>query len=280
MPVSDEELRAALGVATVRRRPWPYHSSLPMEELDLDGERLLLKDLSGSGDLLRPALAPQPRCEIAVYRDVLQPLALDGPARVAAADEASEGWLVLELIEGTPLWQVGDLETWREAARWLARLHAVPVPDNESLTRYDAAELRARLELAPVAEPFATPVADHLGSLPARLIHGEFYPANVLVEPGPRIRVVDWETCGVGPAVLDLAALVSGRWSESERQRILEAYAVACPPELVPAAIDVLYARLLIAAQWIGWRDGWSPPPEQRHDWRGEFVELRERLGL
>jgi len=280
MPVSDEELQAALGVAAVRRRPWPYHSSLPIEELDLDGERLLLKDLSSSGDLLRPELAPQPRSEIAVYRDVLQPLALDGPARVAAADEVSEGWLVLELIEGTPLWQVGDLETWREAARWLARLHALRVPDSKSLTRYDGAELRARLELAPAAEPFARQAAEHLASLPARLIHGEFYPANVLVESGPRIRVVDWETCGVGPAVLDLAALVSGRWSESERQRILEAYTAACPPELVPAASDLLYARLLIAAQWIGWHDGWSPPPEQRHDWRGEFVELRGRLGL
>ena len=151
MPVSDAELQAALGVATVHRRPWPYHSSLPMEELDLDGVRLLLKDLAGSGDLLRPALAPQPHREIAVYRDVLQPLGLDGPARVAAADETSAGWLVLELIEGTPLWQIGELETWQEAARWLARLHALDVPHNECLVRYDAAQLRSRLELTPEA---------------------------------------------------------------------------------------------------------------------------------
>jgi Ser/Thr protein kinase RdoA (MazF antagonist) len=280
VPVSDEELRAALGVPTVRRLPWPYHSSLPMEELDLGGVRLLLKDLSSSGDLLRPALAPLPGREIAVYRHVLQRLALDGPARVAAADETSAGWLVLELIEGTPLWQVGDLETWQEVARWLARLHALPVPDNESLVRYDAAQLRARLELAPAAEPLAERVADHLASLPARLIHGDFYPANVLVEPGPRIRVVDWETCGVGPAVLDLAALVSGRWSETDRQRILEAYTDVCLPQLRPSADDVLYARLMLAAQWIGWHDSWRPPPEQRHDWHGELVELRERLGL
>jgi aminoglycoside phosphotransferase (APT) family kinase protein len=251
-----------------------------MEELERDGERLLLKDLSGSGGLLRPALAPEPHREIAIYRDVLQPLALDGPARVAAADESSAGWLVLELIEGTPLWQVGDLETWREAARWLARFHALPVPDNESLVQYDAAQLRARLELSPAAEPIARHVADRLASLPARLIHGDFYPANVLVEPGPRIRVVDWETCGIGPAVLDLAALVSGRWSDRERQRILEAYDAACASHLRPSANDVLYARLLLASQWVGWHDGWSAPPEQRHDWHDEFVELRERLGL
>ena len=95
MPVSDAELQAALDVVTVHRRPWPYHSSLPMEELDLGGLRLLLKDLAGSEDLLRPALAPQPRREIAVYRDVLQPLGLDGPARVAAADRLLRAKLAL-----------------------------------------------------------------------------------------------------------------------------------------------------------------------------------------
>jgi len=280
VPVSDAELQAALGIATVHRRPWPYHSSFPMEELDLGGMRLLLKDLAGSGDLLRPSLAPQPRREIAVYRDVLQPLGLDGPALVAAADETSAGWLVLELIEGTLLWQIGELEIWQEAARWLARLHALDVPGNECLVRYDAAHLRSRLELTPEAEALAARVADRLASLPTRLIHGDFYPANVLVEPGPRIRVVDWETCGIGPAVLDVAALVSGRWSESKRQRILEAYVAACPPQLQPSAEDVLYARLLLAAQWIGWHDDWRPPPEQRHDWHAEFAELRERLAL
>jgi Phosphotransferase enzyme family len=280
VPVTDEDLRAALGARTLRRSPWPYHSSLPMEELDLGDLRLLLKDFSSEGDLLRPALAPQPRREIAVYRDILHSLGLDGPARVAAADDTSTGWLVLELIDGTPLWQIGDLDTWKEAARWLARFHTLDVPDDECLVRYDAAQLRARLELTPEAAPLATRVADQLASLPARLIHGDFYPANVLVEHGPRIRVVDWETCGIGPAVLDLAALVSGRWSESERQRILGAYRAACPRHLRPSEDDVLYARLLLAAQWMGWHDGWSPPPEQRHDWHGEFVELRQRLAL
>jgi Ser/Thr protein kinase RdoA (MazF antagonist) len=279
MPVTDKELREALGTDSLRRRPWPYQASLPMEELDLGGRRLLLKDLSGSRDLPRPPLAPDPRREIAVYRDVLAPLAVDGAPQVAAADERA-GWFVLEFVSGTPLWQIGELETWRAAARWLARLHAQPVPAGEWLLHYDETRLEQRIRLAPETERFAAPVAQRLASLPARLIHGDFYPANILVEAPGRIRVVDWETCGLGPAVLDLAALVSGRWSEQERERIVDAYLAACPLRLRPSSDDLLYARLLLAAQWIGWHERWRPPAEQRHDWHAELAELSARLDL
>ena len=279
MPVTDQELNEALGAPPVRR-PWAYRASLPMEELELQGQRLLLKDLSGSHDLPRPPLAPDPRREIAIYRDVLGPLAVEGTAQVAAADRTSARWLVLEVIEGAPLWQIGDLAIWQEVARWLARLHSLPVPEDEALVRYDAAHLRGRLELAQDAERFAQRVAERLAALPVRLIHGDFYPANILVETGPRIRVVDWETCGIGPAVLDVAALISGRWSEQERERILDAYLAASSPLSRLGVDDLLYARLLLAAQWIGWHDRWHPPQEQRHDWHRELVELSERLGL
>jgi aminoglycoside/choline kinase family phosphotransferase len=280
MPVSDQELRQALDGESFQRRPWSYRASLPMEELDVRGRRLLLKDLSGSRDLPRPPLAPDPRHEIAVYRDVLIPLGVSGTPQVAAADETSAGWLVLELVDGTPLWQIGDLAVWQEAARWLARLHALPVPDDKALVRYDAAHLQERLELTPATQRFANRVAGRLAALPVRLIHGDFYPANILVETGPRIRVVDWETCGTGPAVLDVAALISGRWSEQQREQILDAYLAASPGLLRLGVDDLLYARLLLAAQWIGWHDRWRPPPEQRHDWHRELVELSERLGL
>jgi aminoglycoside/choline kinase family phosphotransferase len=280
MPVTDRELREALGAESLDRRPWPYRASLPMEELDLHGRRLLLKDLSSSHDLTRPPLAPDPRREIAVYRDVLAPLGVNGTPQVAAADEAAARWLVLELVDGTPLWQIGDLAVWQEAARWLARLHALPVPEGSALVRYDAAHLRKRLELTAATQRFAKRVAERLAALPVRLVHGDFYPANILVETGPRIRVVDWETCGTGPAVLDVAALISGRWSEQERDQILDAYLAASPALLRLGVDDLLYARLLLAAQWIGWHDRWRPPPEQRHDWHRELAELVERLGL
>jgi Ser/Thr protein kinase RdoA (MazF antagonist) len=280
MPVTDRELCKALGADFLVRRPWPYRASLPMEELHLRGRRLLLKDLSSPHTLVRPPLVPDPRREIAVYRDVLAPLAVEGTAQVAAADETTARWLVLEFVDGTPLWQIGELESWRAAARWLARLHALPVPADERLVRYDSAQLAERLRLTPASERFAERVAERLAALPARLIHGDFYPANILLDRKKRIRVVDWETCGVGPAVLDLAALVSGRWSEQERERITDAYLAACPAPLRPSHNDLLYARLLLAAQWVGWHRRRRPPREQRHNWHAELLELSERLGL
>ena len=89
---------------------------------------------------------------------------------------------MLEFVDGTPLWQIGELETWQAAARWLARLHALPVPTDEWLLRYDETQLEERLRLAPGTERFAAHVAERLAALPARLIHGDFYPANILVE--------------------------------------------------------------------------------------------------
>lgn len=280
MPVTDQELREALGVERLHRRPWPYRASLPMEQLDLNGQQLLLKDFSRSHDLPRPPLAPDPRREIAVYRDVLTPIHLDGIPQLAAADETWSRWLVLELIDASPLWQIGEIETWQAVARWLARLHTLPVPTDDGLLRYDATQLAARVRLAAVGERFAMDVAERLAALPARLIHGDFYPANILIGQDGRIRVVDWETCGVGPAVLDLAALVSGRWSEQEREQIVDAYLAACPPTLRPSHDDLLYARLLLAAQWLGWHRSWRPPPEQRHDWHTDLRELSQRLCL
>ena len=172
------------------------------------------------------------------------------------------------------------------AARWLAGLHALDPPAGEGLLRYDAAHLRRRVCLAgwlPGCERIADAVSERLAELPARLIHGEFTAANVIVQRpggGIRIRPVDWELAGLGPAVLDLAALTAGSWSDRDRDRIEAAYVDACPANSRPAAADIDLARLLLAAQWSGWCDGWQPPPEQRHDWRGEVARMVERLGL
>jgi hypothetical protein len=85
---------------------------------------------------------------------------------------------------------------------------------------------------------------------------------------------------GSGPGVLDLAALTAGSWTAAEHTRIENAYREALPVELRPGADDLDYARLLLAAQWLGWSDSWSPPPEHLQDWAAVAVSLIERLGL
>jgi aminoglycoside phosphotransferase (APT) family kinase protein len=284
MPVSDAELSRRLGGAAVARRPWPYSSSHLIEELRVGPRRrLLLKHLSGSSRS-RPSFTASPRGEIAAYRDVLGQSAIDAPRYVDSQLHRSRGWLLLELVSGRPLWQLGEPAAWEQAARWLARLHALPLPAGHGLLRYDAAHLRRRLELAtwlPGCRRIAAGAADRLAELPVSFIHGEFTPSNVMVSrrgDAFRIRPVDWETAGLGPGVLDLAALTAG-WDGRQRSRIVAAYRQQ--PGAAAATDEQLdLARLVLAAQWTGWAEGWVAPPEHRHDWRREVHELVERLGL
>lgn len=54
-------------------------------------------------------------------------------------------------------------------------------------------------------------VIDILSETPRTIIHGELYPSDVIVnDSGP--VVIDWESAGVGPGVIDLAVLTQGSW--------------------------------------------------------------------
>jgi Ser/Thr protein kinase RdoA (MazF antagonist) len=284
VPVTTSQIATLLGVDRVWRRPWPYASSLPMERIDLPGApSVLFKDLSSSASLPRPGFITDRRREITAYTEVLRGLAVDAPAMRASLIDDERAWLFLELIEGAPLWQCGELEVWEEAARCLARLHASPPRSRARLLRYDAEHLGRRLALAPsIPGAIADRVARRLARLPAVPIHGEFYPSNVLVQRADgrvRIRPVDWETIGTGPGALDLAALTAGSWDAAARTRIEQAYREACPRELRPSAADLDAARLVLAAQMLGWSSDWAPPPEHRQDWEQVAAELIERAG-
>jgi hypothetical protein len=239
---------------------------------------LLFKDLGARGTGSRPAFLADPAREIAAH-DLL-PDALDAPRRLGAVQDDRRAWLFLELAAGQPLWQVAGLEAWEATARWLARLHATPLPRSRHLLRHDAAlarrwldrALALRPELA-AAAPAAHAAIERLGRSPVVLLHGELYPSNVLVAPGARIRVVDWETIGAGPAVLDLAALTAGAWDPDQRARVVAAYRDAAGAG-APGDAELTAARLVVALQWIGWSASWTPPPEHRHDWTGEALAL------
>ena len=126
-----------------------------------------------------------------------------------------------------------------------------------------------------------------MAALPRTFVHGELYPSNVLVVRGnpPRICPVDWEMSGIGPGLVDLAALVGG-WGESKRNRLVSAYLSGCDDgpgrPSTPAALekDLARCRLHLALQWLGWSADWRPPAEHAHDWLGEALELAGQLRL
>lgn len=297
MPVSDAELADVLASALGRpvliraRRRWEYQSSVPIERLSVAGcPPLLFKDLSarvGSA----PRFVVDPRREIEAYMRHLG--GLDAPACVAAVGSADRAWLFLEQVDGVPLWQAAGERPWLATARWLARLHTrpAPAPAGRLLVR-DRSHLMRWVERALAFAPpgslggvreAALAAVDRLVELPTTLIHGELYAANVMVQTGPgepRVRPLDWEMAGIGPGLLDLAALVSGDHPPPLRRAIVGAYAEQAGVSVGDSefAVGLAAARLLVALQWIGWVRGWAPPPEHAHDWAADARRLAGSL--
>lgn len=317
----DAELRegleralAGVGMAApsrIARRPSDYRTSFPLEELEVglvDGSslRLAFKQLDwarldAGGRLAKPTFLHDPGREPAVYASLLSG-SVPGPPRYCGAlveADAGRHWLFVEWVEGRELYQVGELELWAAAARWLGELHArfrgEAGPDGAlPLVECDQAYYRCWLDRARgfaegepdrarllewLAERYDA-VVEELLSLPQTLLHGEFYASNVLVAEGRRVAPVDWELAARGPGVVDLAALVSGGWDESERARLVAAYREGAGRDSFSSRhLDL--ARLHLAVQWLGWAPpGWAPPEGQRHDWLAEANELAERLEL
>jgi aminoglycoside phosphotransferase (APT) family kinase protein len=119
------------------------------------------------------------------------------------------------------------------------------------------------------------------------LIHGEFYASNVLVEAtaaGCAVHPVDWEMAGLGPPLLDLAALISGRWGSDDRLAMTMAYregvqaAGVCRSTLQEFKRSLAACRLLMAVQWLGWAAAWPAPEDHRNDWLAEAERCAEEL--
>jgi hypothetical protein len=307
-------------VHELSRRPYRYATSAPIEEIRVrrrDGTEtaLLLKDLSrdrllGDARTTKPAFLHQPRREIETYRGILAPAGI-GPRCFGVVSDSDEQrhWLVIERVPGVELWQVGELSVWEVVARWLGEFHAAfagRIDDARAANPY-LLELsgdwfrswseRARAALAESPDPRAAivgsalerydEVATSLAALPRTFVHGELYPSNVLVvreEQPLRVCPVDWEMAGIGPGLVDLAALVGG-WAPEERSRLVSAYVDAGTSTggTLPRATletDLARCRLHLALQWLGWCTDWQPPREHAHDWTGEALELTRELGL
>ncbi len=308
-------------IANLARRPWEYRSSFALESLRVSlGSRgelaIMFKDLSWN------ALTPEarqakryasynPLREIAVYEQALRSRPGYSPPYYGAVvqPERDRYWLFIEQVKGVELYQIGDFDVWKHVARWLAEMHT-----NLQAAVQLQAELRARLVMHDAAaqelwfERACQSVERRCGAgagrrlremskllprlnraLSARrptLIHGEFYPANVLVEPVAdswRVCAIDWEMAGAGSGLLDLAALVVGRWSEEQQVALASSYyeAVRLTGEewLTEEFFQTLdCCRWYIALRWLGWSEEWSAPPDHAHDWREEAMSAGQRL--
>jgi aminoglycoside phosphotransferase len=292
-------------VRILARRPSPYASSFPLAELDVetgDGTRLTVvwKDLSPNALLpgARRARAggpsPDPARELRAY-ELLDGAGLDTPRSIAALHEPGRTWLFLQAVRGARLEHVGDRSAWEAAARWLARAHTAlaarapaadwppvwlpPDPgalDARAAERRDDPQRRRRIKaLAPALDAALA----RAGAASPTVVHGELYPANVVIRDDGRVCALDWETLARGPALLDLAALTAGAWDDPD-EPLAEAYrrALPDPPPAGELRTDLDAARLLTAAHRLSTPAGWSPPAEQARDWLVDAELIADRL--
>jgi len=311
---ADAELREALERAlasagfelagSVERRPSPYRTSFPIEELrvELAGrgplrlgfKRLDWEELEPEAQLAKPRFLHDPEREAAVYRSLLAQVPPGPPEFFAAALDETRHWLFVEWVEGRELFQVGERALWEEAARWLARFHVAMAPELDRHRRegrlidHDAGFYRRWIERAaefatgPGGESAAAvawlrerhePVIEALLTLPRTVLHGEFYASNVLVAADFDHPPVGTESDPrVAPVDWELAAAGPGLTDLAAliggwpaADREALAAAYAGEPGIPPFTPRALdLARLQVAIQWLGWAPPEWEPPEEQ----------------
>ena len=317
---TDEEIVACIqepGVVRIERRPYPYATSYPLEEVTalLDDGRtlgLILKDLTwdrllGDARRTKPRFLYEPRRCIETYRCILQGSGVGTTCHGAFSDDASgRHWILVEKVPGVELWQIGDLGTWESVARWLAGFHRSFADEGERVMRRNPHLLRYDSEFLRMWPPRALDVAsrhdtvgdelrrladlvagyeqvvDRLTAVPPSFLHGELYPSNVLVDcadGGVAVWPIDWEMAGAGPPLMDLAALTAG-WEGEEQAMLVDAYfeELGPAPWLGPAGEAGALLDACRLHYAVQWL-GWSPDWSPPPEHARDWVSEAMRLG-
>jgi hypothetical protein len=293
------------GQATVLdRQPNIYEGTFPTEivtcRLEDGSERqLLCKYGSNHWDNVYGHKGGGPY-EAQVYRQVLQPLRVATPKFYGALADADgdRTFLVFEYLDGG-VWvnKTPEPAAMGLAARWIGQFHALGqgcLTGSRSFLRfYDTAyysgwACRTSLYAGHLHERFpwlaklcerSEEFAALLLAPSATIIHGEYYPENVLFHDGA-IFPVDWESAAIAAGEIDLASLTEGWPIKAVTECTLE-YQRARWPEGTPPDFEraLAAAQLYLHLRWLGDRPEWTTD----RTWRWRFGRLRtigEQLGM
>ncbi len=284
--VLERRLRASLGAEweIVERSTEPCRSSFPAEIVTcrIDGAslRLFCKYSPYRGARLPSSHVAHGHrhgvsYEARVYRAVLQPLQMTTPRLYGLqVGSGACAWLATEYLEDAM--QIGSVPgALSDAAAWIGRFHCANERRLEErslrflvsyskayyggwLRRTLAAARSYRDELASFEQlerAAAEAIAVLMGA-PQTVIHGEFYPSNVLWRDGI-VHPVDWETTAIAAGELDVACLTE-HWGEDFEERCERAYMDARWPDGCEVAAfrrRMAAARLCMVLRWTGVRD-------------------------
>ncbi len=284
-------------VTVLHRTPCPRSSTAASEILTCrlpDGATVRLRGKYGADDARAATYGHKGGVpfEAVVYREIL-PAFRDCTVPFRGAHGEGETWLFCDyLADVLHLHKVDDALAL--GARWAGCFHRA----NEGrrpplLGSYDRpyflgwAERTARFAgdlkrdlpwLTPLCDRF-TEAADLLLAAPQTVIHGEFYPLNILAS-GRKVYPIDWESAAVAAGEIDLACLTEG-WADEDVAACERLYQDTRWPgrPTHPFERSMAAARAYVALRWLGER----PEYTQSEDRRDYFRQLRlagERLGL
>ena len=219
--------------------------------------------------------------EVLIYRRVLRGQRFGAPALYASVCDVEEARYELFLEDvGRATLGYDSVETWRAAARWLADMHATYLEREDELRAFgclmehDAAyyamvaeTARRNLERAEahtaltrfdrLMSSYDSLVA-YLVSQPRTFVHGDVFDDNIIVQAGPRIRAVDWESAAIGLGAWDLVRLLDGWGSDNDllRSAYLEEFEQRAGGALDARAFDETFDHCRILNRF--WHLRWS----------------------
>lgn len=248
--------------------------SFPKEVLTLsDGERRIQLLCKYEGGFEHSAQGHRGGVgyEALVYEQVLGPggFSTANVLLVHRPPERPDTWLFLEFLSGAVrVSKAPGQDAMADAAAWIGRFHArtAGMDAPAFMKRYDREYYIGWLRRTDVHVQDGGGVGtwwpevlrrfeEHLhvlAELEPSLVHGEFYPKNVLWSAG-RVSPVDWETAAVGAGVIDLVSLIDG-WPASMDRCCTDAYIRARWPHGPSAWFSEQrsLAEMYLHFRWLG----------------------------
>lgn len=248
---------------------------------------------------LRPQQDEDVRREVLMYRRMLADGRFDAPTAYATLCDEAQGryWLFFEDVGELRL-EWCDVDDWPAAFRWVARMHAEYYgregelkalgflgehgpPFYRSLARgaremlqwLDARRQLMRFERL-MSRWFDRSV-EHLSRQPLTLLHGDLYCHNLMVQPGPKIRPIDWGYAAIGVSGWDVAKLIAG-WGPEKPHFVriyLDEFALHAPVLLDRPVFErtLAHSQFMRALQTLYW---WEGPYENLAFVDGVLVEM------
>lgn len=218
--------------------------------------------------------------EVLIYRRVLRGQRFGAPALYASVYDVEEARYELFLEDVGRATLAYDVETWRAAARWLADMHATFLGREDELRAFGclmehdavyyamvAETARRNLELAEAHTALTRfdrlmswydSLVAYLVSQPRTFVHGDVFDDNIIMQAGPRIRAVDWESAAIGLGAWDLVRLLDGWGADNDllRSVYLEEFEQRAGGALDGRAFDKTFDHCRILNRF--WRLRWS----------------------